>query len=98
MEEAINKLRQHESADKSRWRDEANFRRENKSWLRHSQFIAMLMLDKMDELGLTQKSLASQMNVSPQYIGKILKGHENLSLETLAQIEDILHINILVPA
>lgn len=98
MEKAINKLRQHESADKSRWRDEANFRRENKLWLRHSQSIAMLMLDKMDELGLTQKSLASQMNVSPQYIGKILKGHENLSLETLARIEDILHINILVPA
>jgi ribosome-binding protein aMBF1 (putative translation factor) len=97
MEKVIDKLRQHESADKSGWREAANFRRENKSWLRHSQYIAMLMLDKMEELGLTQKALASQMNVSQQYISKVLKGHENLSLETLAKIEDILHINILVP-
>ncbi|MDR1919892.1 MAG: helix-turn-helix transcriptional regulator [Tannerellaceae bacterium] len=98
MEQLINKLRQHESAKESRWQDEANFRQENKSWLRHSQYIAMLMLDRMEELGLTQKALASQMNVSQQYISKILKGHENLSLETLAKIEDILHINILIPA
>ncbi|MDR1883025.1 MAG: helix-turn-helix transcriptional regulator [Prevotella sp.] len=98
MEQVINKLRQHESANKSRWRDEANSRHENKLWLRHSQYIAMQMLDKMEELGLTQKALASQMNVSQQYISKILKGHENLSLETLAKIEDILHLKLLVPA
>ncbi|MDR0864796.1 MAG: helix-turn-helix domain-containing protein [Candidatus Symbiothrix sp.] len=97
MENVINKLRQHESPNKSRWRNDADFRRENKSWLRHSQFIAMLMLDKMEDLDMTQKALASQMNVSQQYISKILKGRENLSLETLAKIEDILHINILVP-
>jgi ribosome-binding protein aMBF1 (putative translation factor) len=98
MEKVINKLRKRESANKSRWRGEADFRRENKSWLRYSQYIAMLMLDKMEESGLTQKALAFQMNVSQQYISKILKGHENFSLETLAKIEDILHINIVVPA
>jgi transcriptional regulator with XRE-family HTH domain len=35
------------------------------------------------------------MSVSQQYISKILKGHENFSLETLTKIEDILHLNIL---
>lgn len=67
------------------------------SWLRYSQHIALLMQDKMDKMNLTQKELASQMSVSQQYVSKILKGHENFSLETLIKIEDILHINILVP-
>jgi transcriptional regulator with XRE-family HTH domain len=74
----------------------AEYRRENKSWLCYSQHIAMLMLDKMEELGLTQKALANQMNVSQQYVSKVLKGRENLSLETLSKIEDILHISVLV--
>ena len=97
MEATIEKLKQHASPTPSQWRKEAEYRRENKSWLRHSQHIALLMLDKMDEMNLTQKELASQMSVSQQYVSKILKGHENFSLETLAKIEDILHINILVP-
>jgi len=49
----------------------------------------------MDKMNLTQKELASQMFVSQQYVSKILKEQENFSLETLAKIEDILHIKIL---
>jgi ribosome-binding protein aMBF1 (putative translation factor) len=97
METTVKKLRQHSSPTPSQWRNEAEFRCENKSWLRYSQHIALLMQDKMDKMNLTQKELACQMSVSQQYISKILKGQENFSLETLAKIEDILHINILVP-
>lgn len=50
---------------------------------------------KMDELGLTQKQLAEQMGCSQQYVSKVLKGQENLSLETMSKIEDCLHISIL---
>ncbi|MDR1973259.1 MAG: helix-turn-helix transcriptional regulator [Bacteroidales bacterium] len=96
MNVTIQKLREHETTNTSRWRSEAEQRRENKSWLRHSQHVAMLMLDKMEELGLTQKALAGQMDVSQQYISKMLKGRENFSIETLAKIEDALHINVLV--
>jgi len=95
MEQIIKKLREHESTTPSRWQEEAEYRRENKIWLRHSQNVAMLMLDRMEVLGLTQKTLAVQMNASQKYVSRILKGRENLSLETLAKIEDILHINIL---
>ena len=97
METTVKKLRQHASPTPSQWRNEAEYRRENKSWLRYSQHIALLMKDKMDKMNLTQKELASQMSVSQQYVSKMLKGRENFSLETLAKIEDILHINILVP-
>jgi DNA-binding MarR family transcriptional regulator len=95
METTVKKLRQHASPTPSLWRKDAEYRNENKPWMRYSQHIALLMLDKMEKMNLTQKELASQMSVSQQYISKILKGHENFSLETLTKIEDILHLNIL---
>ncbi|WP_410548854.1 helix-turn-helix domain-containing protein [Bacteroides intestinalis] len=69
----------------------------NKSWLRYSQKIAMQMLDKMEQMKISQKQLAERMNCSQQYISKILKGKENLSLETLTKIENALDIQILTP-
>ena len=67
----------------------------NDSWLRYSQNIAMLMLDRMEELGINQNQLAEKMNCSRQYISKVLKGRENLSLETLFKIENALGISII---
>lgn len=61
----------------------------------YSQHIAMLMLDRMEELEMNQKQLAEKMNCSRQYISKVLKGRENLSLETLAKIENALGISII---
>lgn len=84
------KLREHASPTPSRWREEAEYRIANKSWLRYSQKIAMQMLDKMEQMKITQKQLAERMNCSQQYISKILKGKENLSLETLTKIENAL--------
>lgn len=95
MKTVIGKLEQHASNSPSRWREEAEYRRANKSWLRYSQLIAMMMLDKMEDLGLTQKGLAERMGCSQQYVSKILKGHENLSIETLCKIEDALELELL---
>ena len=54
----------------------------------------MKMLDKMEAIGMTQKMLADRMGCSQQYISKILKGRENLSLETLAKIENALNLRL----
>lgn len=35
------------------------------------------------------------MDVSPQYVNKIVKGKENLSLETIAKIEEALGISLI---
>ncbi|MDE6106252.1 MAG: helix-turn-helix transcriptional regulator [Bacteroidales bacterium] len=96
MKEVVAGLKRHQSATPSRWREKAEWRLQNKSWLRHSQHIAMLMLDKMEEMDMTQKQLAELMGCSQQYVSKVLKGQENLSLETMAKIEDSLHINIIM--
>ncbi len=95
MSEIINNLRKHQSSTPSKWRERAEWRQENKSWLRHSQHIAMMMLDKMEELGLTQREVAERMGCSQQYVSRILKGHENLSIETMCKIEEALDLAIL---
>lgn len=94
MKTIVEKLREHASATPSKWREEAETRRANKSWLRYSQGIAMKMLDRMEELGMTQKELATRMCCTQQYVSKVLKGRENLSLETLSKIEDALELHL----
>ncbi len=71
--------------------------RENASWLRHSQQIAVKVLLKMKELHLTQKALAERMNCTQQYVSKILKGKENLSLDTMTRLEEALEISLVYP-
>lgn len=95
MNSIVEKLNEYKSSTPSKWRQEAEFRIANKSWLRYSQHIAMKMLDKMEELQMTQKVLAKKMGCSQQYVSKILKGRENLSIETLCKIEDALQITLL---
>ena len=88
-------LEAHQSETPSVWREEAEWRRDNWSWLRHSQKIAVKVLLQMKQMGLTQKALAERMNCSQQYVSKILKGKENMSLETLSKLEEALDINII---
>ena len=72
-----------------------SIRMTNKSWLRYSQLIAMMMLDRMEELHMSQKQLSELMGCSQQYVSKVLKGQENLSLETLYKIEQCLNLQII---
>lgn len=97
-EEIISRLSERRSSTPSKWRKKAEWRMANKSWLRYSQRIAMMMLDRMEELGLTQKLLAERMGCSQQYVSRVLKGTENLSIETIFKIESALKLNILEPA
>ena len=96
-DEIISRLNEHSGLNTSRWREKAEWRMANKSWLRYSQHIAMMMLDRMEELELTQKSVAKRMGCSQQYISRVLKGTENLSIETIAKIESALGLEILEP-
>ena len=95
MSEIIKKLEQHQPETPSKWREKAEFRLANKSWLRYSQHVAMLMLDKMEEIGLNQRGLAERLGCTQQYVSKILKGRENLSIETICKIEDALELELL---
>ena len=47
------------------------------------------------EKGIKQKQLAEMVGVSPQQINKIVKGNENLTLETIAKLENALNIALI---
>ena len=89
---AVN-LGKYKSSTPSRWKDEAIFRKQNKRWLGYSQQIAMAMLDKMEACSMTQTQLADKLGCSQQYVSRVLKGSENLSLETICKIEDALDLS-----
>ena len=87
-------LESHKSETPSTWREEAEWRRDNWSWLQYSQKIAVKILLRMKQTGLTQQALAERMNCTQQYVSKILKGNENLSLDTLSKLEAGLGMNL----
>ena len=95
MDETIEKLKRHKSSTPSKWREAAEFRTKNRIWLRYSQSIAMLAADAMEEEDLTQKALAERMGCTQQYVSRILKGQENLTLETISKLETALGLNII---
>lgn len=96
MGRALERLRNYESPTPSRWREEAEWRRANQAWLRRSQIVAMKMLDRMDEMNWTQQQVADMLGCSQQYVSRIVKGSENLSLEMLSKIEDAMGITIFI--
>lgn len=67
----------------------------NRAMLRESQQIALKILTKLDEPGWSQRRLAREMGVSPQQITKIVRGTENLTIETQIKLQEILDIPIL---
>lgn len=86
------------SNEVSGWLGDAKWRIENEGWLKHSQSIALAILRTLRANKISQKELAERIGVSPQQISKIVKGGENLTLETIAKIESALGIPlILVP-
>lgn len=83
------------SKEKTNTLDRNRMRIKNRARLRESQNIALKVLDKLEEPGWSQKRLAEELNVSPQRVNKIVKGKENLTLETQVELQKVLDIPIL---
>lgn len=95
-EEIISALNEFEV--KTPWRLKSQWRRKNHSWLRYSGFIAIRVLERLEELNLSQKGLAEKMGCSPQYVSKLVKGSENLTLETISKLEECLTLDLIKSA
>jgi|GEM_PF-849150 transcriptional regulator with XRE-family HTH domain len=80
--------------DGGKWLKKARYRRANRGWLRKSQNIAIRVLSVLDEKGMQQKELAEAMDVSPQQVSKIVKGKQNLTLQTVSKLEQVLGISL----
>ncbi len=99
MKSSLDRIKRLESKERSSWLEEAKSRRENKAWRRRSFQIAVRILREIRAQkpvnGMTQKVLAEAMEVTPQYINKVVKGKENLTLETISKIEAVLGIRLI---
>jgi ribosome-binding protein aMBF1 (putative translation factor) len=92
--ESLKKLNKLVSRE-SKWLQESKFREENASWLDRSAEIALMILRTLRSKGMTQRDLAEKLNVSAQQVSKIAQGKENLTIETIAKIEDALGIELI---
>lgn len=79
---------------KTNWREKAQWHRDNHRWIMYSSYIALQVSHRIDELGMTQKQLAQTLGCSAQYVSKLLKGSENLTLETISKLEESLDIDL----
>ena len=62
----------------------------NRDWLRMSRMIALSIRYHLRKSGITQKAFADMLDVSPAYVGKLLKGNENLTLETICRVQTVI--------
>jgi ribosome-binding protein aMBF1 (putative translation factor) len=91
----------HVSKKDSGWLAKAKWRQENEDWLDVSFTIATKVLSTLNankKTGTFPKSqveLADAMGCSAQYVNKLLKGQENLQIETICKIGRILGITLI---
>ena len=91
----IEKLNKLAAGKTSKWADDADTFSENIAWLRKSGRIAINIITSLKSSGKTQKDLANMMGVTPQQISKIIKGRENLTLDTICKIEKALDTDLI---
>ena len=73
----------------------AKSRLANKIYSKISNLIAFEILERLDELGWSQKQLAERMDVYPQQVNKWVKGNENFTIATLARLEEVLQTKLI---
>jgi len=95
MSRATDFLEAHQSPNPSRWRENAQWRRDNEYWLKYSRHITLNVLRAMEEIPITQKELASRMGCTQQYVSNLLRGSSNMTLETIARLENALNIDLI---
>lgn len=95
MSRAIEFLETNQSPTPSRWRKDAQWRRDNEYWLKYSRCITMQVLQAMEIQSVTQVELARRMGCSQQYVSNLLKGSSNMTLETIARLENALDIDLI---
>jgi len=72
----------------------ADYKKDQK-WLDKSSEIAVNVLEALRNKNLSQKDLAEKLEISAQQVSKIVKGQQNLTLETISKLETALEISLM---
>jgi len=94
-DETSEKLQLLIAKEKSSWLEEAQYRADNRKWLKRSQTVAITILRNLRSKGITQKEFAMQMGVSARLANRWVKGRENFTFETISKLEDALNIELM---
>lgn len=92
----INFLENHSSPIKSKFIENFKFRKENKYWLKYSQWVAIIFIATLDDINMSVTEFADKANFKEEDAKNMLSGKYNFSLRELAKIETILNINLLM--
>ncbi len=101
---SISKIKQkliQNSIKDSGWLEKAKWRQENEDWLDISFCVALRVAStlsankKAKVYPKSQAELAEAMNCSAQYVNKLLRGQENLQIETICKVQRILNIQLI---
>ena len=88
-------MMKNQSDTASKWREDAEYRRRNSRWLLYSAMISLRVKTRMEEVGMTQVVLAEKLGCTQQHISMLLKGKNNMTLETIAKFEEALGFDII---
>ena len=78
----------------SKWRENLEYDKKNWGWLKMSSNVAFAVLEVLDHTNMSQVELANKMDVSRQQISRILRGQENLTIETISKLQTALGIKL----
>ena len=79
----------------SKWKQIAKWNRKHKDALDDFVVIAGHIRKTLNEKEWTQTELAEKMDVTPQALTRIMKGRQNLSLQTIRKIEQVLDVRLI---
>jgi transcriptional regulator with XRE-family HTH domain len=97
----IENFLKHVSKKSSGWLEKAKWQEENEDWLDVSFSVAVRVAStlsankKANVYPKSQVELAEAMGCSAQYVNKLLKGQENLQIETICKVQRILNIKLI---
>ncbi|MCR5325629.1 MAG: helix-turn-helix transcriptional regulator [Bacteroidales bacterium] len=74
---------------------QAQYLKDNWSWLKYSYAAAIKVKRRMKELSITQKELAGKLECTQQHVSVLLGGKANMTLETLAKLEQALSFDLI---
>lgn len=79
----------------AKWKQIAQWNRKHADALDDFVTIASHIRKTLDEKNWTQADLADKLEVTPQALTRIMKGRQNLTLQTIRKIENILNVNLI---
>ena len=88
-------LRTNEHKSSNDFVSKAQYLKDNWGWLKYSYAVAIKVRHRMRDLGITQKELSKIMDCTQQHVSVLLSGQSNMTLETLAKLEQALKMDLI---